>query len=129
MTILGKTSAIFSKSGKVYFLNWDFLLIWNVPGQLGIFSANWEKIWYRKPDPVLYREKALLRRCHLRYVTILLNYHSYAYHPIYFSCVLDVRSDRNFMDAGRHRLDQGCHVSITALGTASVFLNICFAVI
>ena len=30
-----------------------------VPGQLGIFSANWETIWYRKPDPVLYREKAL----------------------------------------------------------------------
>ena len=53
------------------------------------------------------------------------------YHPtcIYFSCVLDVRSDRNFMVAGRHSLDQGCHISITALGTASAFLNICFAVI
>ena len=37
-----------------------FLLIGNVSGQLGIFSANWEKIWYRKPDPVLYREKALI---------------------------------------------------------------------
>ena len=42
----GKNSVIFSKIG-------------NVSGQLGIFSANWEKIWYRKPDPVLYREKAL----------------------------------------------------------------------
>ena len=29
---------------------------------------------------------------------------------IYFSCVLDVRSDRNFMDADRHGLDQGCHM-------------------
>ena len=29
MTILGKNSAIFSKIGKVYLLNWDF-------------SANWE---------------------------------------------------------------------------------------
>ena len=40
----------------------------------------------------------------------------YICHPIYFSCVLDVRSDCNFMDAGRHSLDQGCHISITALG-------------
>ena len=31
--------------------------------------------------------------------------------------LLDVRSDRNFMDADRHGLDQGCHISITALGT------------
>ena len=64
MMILGKNSAIFSKIGKVYLLNWDFLLIGNVSGQLGIFSANWEKIWYRKsskPDPVLYREKALVK--------------------------------------------------------------------
>ena len=60
MMILGKNSAIFSKIGKVYLLNWDFSANWNVPGQLGIFSANWEKIWYWKPDPVLYREKALV---------------------------------------------------------------------
>ena len=60
MTVLGKNSAIFCKFGKVYLLNWDFLLIGNVPGELGIFSANWEKNWYQKPDPVLYREKALL---------------------------------------------------------------------
>ena len=59
-TILGKNSAIFSKIGKVYLLNWDFSANWECSGQLGIFSANWEKIWYRKPDPVLYREKALL---------------------------------------------------------------------
>ena len=32
----------------------------NASGQLGIFSANWEKFWDRKPDPVLYSEKALL---------------------------------------------------------------------
>ena len=32
------------------------------------------------------------------------------------------------MDPSRHGLDQGCY-SITALGTASVVLNICFAVI
>ena len=61
-TILGKNCAIFSKIGKVYLLNWNFLLIGNVPGQLGIFSANGEKIWYRKLDPVLYREKALETR-------------------------------------------------------------------
>ena len=59
-TILGKNNAILSKIGKVYLLHWDFfLLIMNVPGQLGFFSANWEKNWYLKPDPVLYREKAL----------------------------------------------------------------------
>ena len=49
----------FAKLGKFTFYIEIFLLIGNVPGQLGIFSANWEKIWYRKPDPVLYREKAL----------------------------------------------------------------------
>ena len=48
-----------AKLGKFTFYIGIFLLIGNVPGQLGIFSANWEKIWYRKPDPVLYREKAL----------------------------------------------------------------------
>ena len=58
-TILGKNSVIFSKIGKVYLLNLDFLLIGNVSDQLGIFSANWEKNCYWKPDPVLYREKAL----------------------------------------------------------------------
>ena len=60
-TIWGKNSAIFSKIGKFSFQIWIFLLIGNVSGQLGILSANWEKIWYRKPDPVLYREKALHR--------------------------------------------------------------------
>ena len=49
----------FAKLGKFTFYIEIFLLIGNIPGQLGIFSANWEKIWYRKPDPVLYREKAL----------------------------------------------------------------------
>ena len=65
MTILGKNSAIFSKIGKVYLLNWDFSANWEIPGQLGIFSANWEKIWYRKLDPVSYREKSLLIHVHL----------------------------------------------------------------
>ena len=32
-TILEKNSTIFSKIGKVYLLNWDFLLIGNAPGQ------------------------------------------------------------------------------------------------
>ena len=34
-----------AKLGKFTFLIGIFLLIiiWNVPGQLGIFSANWEK--------------------------------------------------------------------------------------
>ena len=36
-----------------------FLLIGNVPGQLGIFQPIGKNVWYRKPDPVLYREKAL----------------------------------------------------------------------
>ena len=35
---------------------------------------------------------------------------------------VDVQSDRNFMDVGRHCLDHGCHISITALGTASFIL-------
>ena len=48
-----------AKVGKLTFLIGIFMLIGNVTGQLGIFPANWEKIWYRKPDPVLYREKAL----------------------------------------------------------------------
>ena len=59
MMILGKNSAIFSKIGKVYHLNWDFSANWECIRSIGNFSANWEKIWYRKPDPVLYREKAL----------------------------------------------------------------------
>ena len=54
-----------AKLGKFTFKIGIFLLIGNVPGLLGIFSANWEKIWYRKPDPVLYREKALLCSRHL----------------------------------------------------------------
>ena len=37
----------------------QILLIENCSGQLGIFSANWEKLWYQKLDPVLYREKAM----------------------------------------------------------------------
>ena len=57
MTILGKNSAFFNKIGKVYLLNWDFSANWEC--STSIFSVNWEKIWYRKPDPVLYREKAL----------------------------------------------------------------------
>ena len=59
MTILGKNSAFFNKIGKVYLLNWDFSANWECSTSIGNFSANWEKIWYRKPDPVLYREKAL----------------------------------------------------------------------
>ena len=58
-TILGKNSAIFSKIGKVNLLNLDFSANWECSRSIGNFSANWEKIWYRKPDPVLYREKAL----------------------------------------------------------------------
>ena len=34
-------------------------LVGNASGQMGISSASWEKIWDRKPDPVLYREKVL----------------------------------------------------------------------
>ena len=62
MTILGKNSANFSKIGKVYLLNCDFSANWEYSRSVGNFSANWEKIWYRKPDPVLYREKALAKR-------------------------------------------------------------------
>ena len=75
MMILGKNSAIVSKIGKVYI----FLLIGNVPGLLGIFSANWEKIWYRKPDPVLYRVKALsffLEK--FSFVSLTFNYNKFS---------------------------------------------------
>ena len=56
-TIIGKIVQFLVKLGKLTFYIGIFLLIGKFPGQLGIFSANWEKIWYRKPDPVLYREK------------------------------------------------------------------------
>ena len=59
MAILENNSAIFNKIGKVYLLNSDFSANWECSRSIGIFSANWEEIWYRKPDPVLYREKAL----------------------------------------------------------------------
>ena len=48
-----------NKIGKVYLLNWDFSANWECSGSIGNFSANWEKIWYRKLDTVLHREKAL----------------------------------------------------------------------
>ena len=44
---------------KVYLLNLDNLLIGNASSKWAVFSANLVKIWYRKLDPVLYREKAL----------------------------------------------------------------------
>ena len=56
---LGKNCAFFNKVGKVYLLNSDFSANWECSRSIGTFSANWEKVWYRKPDPVLYREKAL----------------------------------------------------------------------
>ena len=61
MMIMGKNSAIFSKIGKVYLFNWDFSVNnnWECSRSIGNFSANWEKNWNRKLDPVLYREKAL----------------------------------------------------------------------
>ena len=59
MIILGKNSAIFSKIGKVYLLNWDFSANLECSRSIGIFFSQLGKIWYRKPDPVLYREKAL----------------------------------------------------------------------
>ena len=37
MTILGKNSAIFSKIGKVYFLNWDFSANWECSRSIGNF--------------------------------------------------------------------------------------------
>ena len=36
MTILGENSAIFTKIGKVYLLNWDF------SANFGMFQVNWE---------------------------------------------------------------------------------------
>ena len=59
--ILGKNSAIFSKIEKVYLhvSNWDFSANWECSRSIGNFSSQLGKIWYRKPDPVLYREKAL----------------------------------------------------------------------
>ena len=59
MTILGKNSAFFNKIGKVYLLNWDFSANWECSTSIGNFFSQLGKIWYRKPDPVLYREKAL----------------------------------------------------------------------
>ena len=69
-TILEKNSAIFSKIGKVNLLNLDFSANWECSKSIGNFSANWEKIWYQKPDPVLYREKALT--CVYMYIVNML---------------------------------------------------------
>ena len=57
-TILGKNSAIFSKIGKVNLLNWDFSANWECSRSIGNFFSQLGKKWYRKPDPVLYREKS-----------------------------------------------------------------------
>ena len=59
MTILGKNNAIFSKIEKVYPLNWDFSANWECSRSIGNSFCQLGKNWYRKPDPVLYREKAL----------------------------------------------------------------------
>ena len=39
MTILGKNSAIFSKIGKVYLLNWDFSANWECSRSIGNFFS------------------------------------------------------------------------------------------
>ena len=58
--ILGKNCAIFCKIGKVYLLNWDFSANWECFRSIGnFFSQLGKNLEYRKPDPVLYREKAL----------------------------------------------------------------------
>ena len=62
--ILGKKSALFSQIGKVYLSNLDFSAYWECFSWecfrlIGIFLASWGKIWFWKPDPVLYREKVL----------------------------------------------------------------------
>ena len=40
MTILGKNSAIFSKIGKVYLLNWDFSANWECSRSIGNFFSQ-----------------------------------------------------------------------------------------
>ena len=42
MTVLGINSAIYSKIGKVYLLNWDFSANWECSRSIVNFSANWE---------------------------------------------------------------------------------------
>ena len=54
-----KILPFYSKIGKVNLLDWDFSANWECSRSIGNFSANWEIIWCRKPDPVLYRERAL----------------------------------------------------------------------
>ena len=58
--ILGKNSAIFNKIGKVYLSNWDFSANWECSRSIGNFLSQLGKNLVPKPDPVLYREKALL---------------------------------------------------------------------
>ena len=55
----GKNSAFFSKIGKFYHLIWDFSANWECSKSIGNFFSQLGKNWNRKPDPVLYREKAL----------------------------------------------------------------------
>ena len=43
MTILGKSSAIFSKVGKDYLLNWDFSDNWECFRSIGIFFSQMGK--------------------------------------------------------------------------------------
>ena len=55
--ILEKNSAIFSQI-KVFPFKVGFLvLIGNALGQLGTFTANWEKIWYHKQDQFCIEKK------------------------------------------------------------------------
>ena len=62
-TTLEKNSAILSNIGKIYLLNWDFSANWECSRSIRNFFSQLGKIWYRKPDPVLYREKALQYMC------------------------------------------------------------------
>ena len=77
-TILGKNSAIFSKIGKVYLLNWDFSANWECSRSIGYIFSQLGKIWYRKPDPVLCREKALHT---LPVLTIIAKFYLYVKSP------------------------------------------------
>ena len=60
--ILEKNSAIFNKIGKVYLLSSDFSANWECSRSIGNFFSQMGKKLVpetAKPDPVLYKEKAL----------------------------------------------------------------------
>ena len=58
MTIWGKNSAIFSKIGKVYLLNWDFSANWEYSRSIGNFFSQLGKNLVPETGPSFVKRKS-----------------------------------------------------------------------